>query len=106
MALGPSEVDAIVARYLERVRQRVPVAAAYLYGSYATGEADDDSDIDMAIISPAFGSDVAGEMSLLMRACWPDATHVEALPFSDAELENPSRGSFLREVLKTGRRVA
>ena len=106
MAIGPVELDAMVNRFLNRVRAEVPVAAVYLYGSYAEGSPDDDSDVDLAVISPKFGTNLHHEMILLGRACIPDALQIEAVPFSVTELTNPSRGSFLREVLRTGRRIA
>lgn len=106
MALGQAEVEAMVARFLERVREKVPVAAAYLYGSQVSGRPDSDSDIDVAVISPAFGEDVQRDLVLLSEACLPDATLIEAVPFSVDEHDHPPRGSFLREVIRHGRRVA
>ncbi len=106
MAIEPAEVDAMIARYLDRVRARVPVAAAYLYGSHASDEADADSDIDLAVVSPAFGEDFHRDLVLLSEACLPDATLIEAVPFSTSDHEHPPRGSFLREVIRHGRRVA
>ena len=106
MALTPAEVDAMIASYLGRVRRRVRVAAAYLYGSYANGEATDDSDIDVAVISPDFGKHRYREMVLLSEACVPDALFVEGTPFSLDDYSDPPRGSLIREVVRTGRRVA
>ena len=106
MAIEQALVDQMIASYLDRVRLTIPVTAAYLYGSYVSGEADVDSDIDLAVVSPEFGRNVREEMGFLLGACWPDANLIEAIPFSVEEHENPSRGSFIREVLKTGRRVA
>jgi len=106
MALESGELDAMVHRFLDRVRQRVPVTAVYLYGSYANGGADDDSDIDLAVISPEFGRNRYREMVMLTEACLPDSLLVEAVPFSLTSYEDPPRGSFIREVLRTGRRVA
>lgn len=106
MALEPAEVELMVRRFLRRVRRKVTVTAAFLYGSYARGNPDDDSDIDLAVVSPDFGRDTHREMVLLSEACAPDALFVEATPFSADELNDPPRGSFLREIIKTGRRVA
>lgn len=38
---------------LAYVRERIHIEAAYLFGSHVTGEADEDSDIDLAIFTPA-----------------------------------------------------
>ncbi|MFH0887405.1 MAG: nucleotidyltransferase domain-containing protein [bacterium] len=42
-------------KFLEEIhKHKIRVSKAYLYGSYAKGEARQDSDIDIAIISPDF----------------------------------------------------
>src|SRR5204862_213840 len=41
--------------YLDFLRNKnIPVSSAYLYGSYARGEGNNDSDIDVMLISDAF----------------------------------------------------
>lgn len=45
-------VDAIVEKALASLRQRIRIEAAYLFGSQLTGEAGEDSDIDLAVFSP------------------------------------------------------
>jgi len=42
----------IIEHGLDRVRERIHIEAAYLFGSQLTGEADEDSDIDLAVFSP------------------------------------------------------
>jgi len=106
MSLSERDLDDLIERYIARLRQEVPVAAVYLYGSYADGHPDDESDVDLAVVSPRFGENGHRELVLLGKARLPDALEIEAIPFSVEEHENPSRGSFIREVLKTGRRVA
>ena len=105
MALSRPEVESLVQRYLDRVREQVPVEAAYVYGSYARGGPDEWSDVDVAVVSSAFGRDRHAELVLLSRARLPDAIAVEALPFSLHEHDTLPRGSFLREVLRTGWRI-
>jgi predicted nucleotidyltransferase len=106
MPLSTTEVDDMVARYLERVRQHIPVEAAYVYGSYAGDRATDDSDVDVAVISTAFGGYRHDDLVLLSRLRLPDAVLIEARPFTSSEYHELPWGSFLREVLQTGRKVA
>lgn len=47
-----ANLDQLVEEGLACVRERVRIQAAYLFGSQLTGEADEDSDIDLAIFSP------------------------------------------------------
>ena len=105
MALGRSQVEQIVRRFVERVQERMPVEEVYVFGSYANGTPTDDSDIDVAVVSPAFSSDYWTHAKVLGRARHPDALLVESSGFSVTHRQSPPRGSLLREVLRTGWRV-
>jgi predicted nucleotidyltransferase len=105
MALGTPDVEELIRRYVDRVRDRVPVTAAYIYGSYARGRATEESDIDVGIVSPAFGHDYHADLVTLSFARPPDGALIEALPFSEEEHRTLPRGSFLREIIRHGRRV-
>jgi len=103
--LSQTEVTSRVQRFIERVQQHVPVQSAYLFGSYAAGTPDEASDIDVAVVSPAFGADRHRDLVTLSRCRLPDAVEVEALPFSERELRELPPGSFLREILRHGRAI-
>jgi predicted nucleotidyltransferase len=47
-----ANLNELIGDTLSRVRERVRIEAAFLFGSQLTGEADQDSDIDLAIFSP------------------------------------------------------
>lgn len=47
-----ADLDEIVEQSLGRVQERIRIQAAYLFGSQFAGEADADSDIDVAVFSP------------------------------------------------------
>jgi predicted nucleotidyltransferase len=106
VASGAPDVEAIVGRYLDRLRERIPIEAAYLYGSQVRGSATPRSDIDVAVVSPAFGASYHRDLTLLAAARPLEGAMIAALPFTVAEHQAPPRGSFLREIIKTGRRVA
>jgi predicted nucleotidyltransferase len=105
MALTRAEVEALVRRFAERVREHIPVDEVWVYGSYAIGTPTDDSDIDVAVISPAFADHYWDNLEVLGRARDPDAFLIEPLGFPTHHRESPARGSFLEEILKTGFRV-
>ncbi len=49
--ISSEEIKKILALFKEKlVAEKVPFASIYLFGSYATGEADRDSDIDIAVV--------------------------------------------------------
>jgi predicted nucleotidyltransferase len=105
VALGRDQVEQIVRRFVERVRNKMPVEEVYVFGSYADGTPTDDSDIDVAVISPVFSSDYWTHLKMLSRARHPDALRIEPIGFSVEHRQSPPRGSLLREILRTGWRV-
>jgi predicted nucleotidyltransferase len=54
-----ANLEEVIDSGLARVREKVRIEAAYLFGSQPTDHADQDSDIDLAIFSPD-GRSVAG----------------------------------------------
>jgi predicted nucleotidyltransferase len=55
-------VNAVIEKGLDYLRRRIRIDAAYLFGSQLTGEANSESDIDLAVFSPD-----AEKMSLAER---------------------------------------
>jgi predicted nucleotidyltransferase len=56
-----------VERYADRVAEELAPAAVVLYGSYAKGNAHEDSDIDVAVIFNGFNGDWLKASSCLWR---------------------------------------
>ncbi len=56
MAYEPSpEITGMVRKYIEELeKNRIHVSQALIFGSHAKGTADNESDIDVALISEAF----------------------------------------------------
>ena len=53
----------IAKKYIAQVKKSgIPISAAYLFGSFAKGAEKKYSDIDICVISPAFGKDYFEEM--------------------------------------------
>jgi uncharacterized protein len=65
-----AEVREIINKYIEYVTSEIPVTKVILYGSYAKGKAIDESDIDLAIESPAFGENYIKDWQFLYRCVW------------------------------------
>jgi predicted nucleotidyltransferase len=90
--------------YVSLLRDKhIPVLQAYLFGSYATGIADEWSDIDLAIVIDKFigdGFDFRFMLTKLARTIDPD---IEPHPYllSEFNENNPIAG----EILRSGERV-
>lgn len=88
------ELDASLTRILHAYKQAVeksgvPVEQMLLFGSRAKGTAHPDSDIDVAVISPAFGKDRHDERVALMHLRDDISTFIEPHPFHPDELADP-----------------
>ncbi len=66
--MAEKQVEVITREFVKALRSRnIRVEKAILFGSYATGQATPDSDIDIAVISPDFGKDYVEEAVMLKR---------------------------------------
>lgn len=95
------QIPAVMRRRLNRVnaaiRDRLPVVDVYLFGSQAIGNADESSDIDLAVVSP-----LASKMSITERARFVagiqrefgDDLDIHLLPDADPENLDPASFSF------------
>ncbi len=54
MVAVPDEVKRALRRFLSSVNAEMPIEKAFLFGSFARGDAGLDSDIDVAIVSKRF----------------------------------------------------
>jgi predicted nucleotidyltransferase len=81
----------------------VPVERIILYGSHQRGEAHQDSDIDVAVFSEAFGPPDHKEfLGILSEAKWMTEPMIEAIGFHPSVLEHVHPASFLHEIVNTG----
>ena len=72
----------------ELITSGVQVNEAYLYGSYAKGDAKSYSDIDICVVSPGFGKDLIDEMVKLRQISRRVDDRIEALPFGIDDINN------------------
>jgi hypothetical protein len=71
-----------------------------LYGSYAEGTARDDSDIDLIVVSNDFERmNVRERLELLGLAAGRVFEPIEALGYTEAEIEEAKKETFLEEIL-------
>ncbi len=99
-------VDAVIERALALLQKRIRIEAAYLFGSRLTGEAREDSDIDLAIFSPNVdGMDFFQRIrarSALTRECDP---RLELHLYSSKALANARPTNFAGYIIAHGKRL-
>ena len=85
-------------RLLEK--EGVPVAKLLLYGSYARGTAHKDSDIDVCVVSPAFGKDRLKESFALRHRAPKIDARIEPVPFSLKAYRTNAVSPLLHQIRK------
>lgn len=92
-----------VQRYLAAVKERMPIQAAYLFGSYATGCAREDSDIDLAVVSTALTGDWVADGHRLGVLTWGIDTRIEPVGYRPEDFNDDRM--LAAEILRTGIRI-
>lgn len=97
-----SEIKKIIARYIAELENLgVKVSQVILYGSYAKGMPEEHSDIDVAVISPAFGKmDLFERQEILSRAHHGFMVPIEPIGMTPRQIKE--RKGFAREIAETG----
>lgn len=79
----------------------ITVNAAYLFGSQATGEAKPYSDIDVCLISPAFGEDPIADMVSLRLIAYPLDPRIEPITLHPDDLSD-RYSPLVAEIKRSG----
>ena len=91
-------------KYIEKISEYYKIDAIILFGSYAKGTENADSDIDIAITSSDF-SDIIDDGAKLIGLTWKIDTRIEPHPITTEDYEKISN-PFVKEVIDTGIKVA
>jgi predicted nucleotidyltransferase len=104
MGTVPQEVLNITMDYIKKLKQRIPVEKVILFGSYAKSNYVKDSDVDLAIFSPAFENmtRVDGLTFLLMQAL-EYKIDIQPQPFTMKDYIE--KIGLVDEILKTGMEI-
>jgi predicted nucleotidyltransferase len=96
----------VINDFAQRLQQGIKIEALVLYGSYARGTAYDQSDIDLAVISPDFeGVPMSRRQEIIADLTYRRDGRISPIGYSPSEYHNPGRHSFLGEIIRTGRVV-
>ena len=90
--------------FVKEIKKHYNISAIILFGSYAKGMQNEDSDIDIAVISDDF-DDIYDSMAELMGMTWDIDTRIEPHPIKKKDFENVS-DYFIKEIIDTGIKVA
>ncbi len=95
----------IVQKYVEKICENYKIEAIILFGSYAKGTNNENSDIDIAIITDDFKNDIFDEELNLMKLRRNIDTRIEPHLIRIEDFKN-AETPFIQEVIDTGIKVA
>ena len=98
------EILESINKFVEEAKKYYNVKVVILFGSYAKGTENENSDIDIAIISEDF-EDVYDCIAHLMGLTWNIDTRIEPHPITKEDFDTVSN-LFVKEVIETGIQVA
>ncbi len=106
MVTSATELNQAIREFAVLLEKGIRIEAIVLFGSHAKGEARDDSDIDVAVISPDFEGMTTQQRQnriseLSVRRPWD----ISPLGYPSSQYHLPLGGSFLEEIIRTGKVV-
>jgi predicted nucleotidyltransferase len=94
-------IKPILRKYLELVKEKkIKIDKAYLFGSYLRGNATEDSDIDIAIISRDFLGDRFEDRKLIVPLRRNIDRRIEPIPYRPEDFSIPD--PLVIEILNHG----
>ncbi|HEY3374670.1 MAG TPA: nucleotidyltransferase domain-containing protein [Candidatus Aquicultor sp.] len=104
MARTRTDIIKTINRFILEAKNRFDIEKVVLYGSQITGDVDEWSDIDIAVISDDFeGIDLRQRLMLLNKIAWEQqVTEIDALGYTQAEYAAESPLSFSSEIKENG----
>lgn len=104
MADIPNKIQRIISDYLSALRAHgFQIQDAILFGSYAKGNANQWSDIDLALVSNEFEGVRFTDKNKIRKITISISSDLEILPFNPKDFTR--QDPLVREILDTGVRV-
>ena len=102
--LKNKEIYEVLLKFISAVKAKYNVEAIILFGSYAKGTENENSDIDIAVVLND-NIDIYDCMADLMGLTWDIDARIEPHPIKKKDYDNKS-DYFIEEVINTGIKVA
>lgn len=100
-----TEYESLVKRYIEDIEDfGVPVEKSYIFGSRIKGDYKKYSDLDVCVVSSAFGIDSTAEWVFLNKVARKVSDLIEPHSFSPKDFNN-KYNLLAREIKRTGKEV-
>ena len=103
--INDREIIEIIEKYVKKVCENYKIEAIILFGSYAKGNNNEWSDIDIAIITDDFENDIIDEELNLMRLRRKIDNRIEPHLIRIEDYKKITT-PFIQEVVETGIKVA
>ena len=102
MAEIPEKIRGVIDNYLRDLSSEIPIEKAVLFGSYAKGNYNKESDIDIAVFSDYFKNieRVEGIKYLLKKARKYRDVDLEPIPFTKKDYYESD--GFTQKIITTG----
>lgn len=105
MASAKDSLISVIKKYVKRLTDgNIPVQEVLLFGSYIKGTNRPDSDIDVAIVSPAFKGDRYVDRRMIVPFRRGLDSRIEPMPFTPEDFTQG--GLLIDEIKKTGYSIA
>lgn len=97
------EIYQIISEYKQKLKALgISVKKIILYGSHAVGNAREDSDMDLVVVSEDFKNmDIWERLCLLGRARIGIRRPMEIMGFTEEELESEDSDNFIKDEVKS-----
>jgi predicted nucleotidyltransferase len=106
MVATAADVNKAIEDLISLLKKGLRIEAVILFGSHARGTAHEESDIDLAIISPDFeGVPLNRRQTMIAHLSVHRPWGLSPLGYPSSEYHNPGPHSFLEEIIRTGRIV-
>jgi predicted nucleotidyltransferase len=97
MVASATDLEQAIREFAESLETGIRIEAIVLYGSYARGTAYDQSDIDIAVVSPDFeGLPVNRRQDIIARLERHTDPRISPIGYPTSEYHNPSPPSCIR----------
>jgi predicted nucleotidyltransferase len=101
------EIDSILNKVCEYLKQRMNVSAIFLFGSQSSSRQTAYSDIDLAIFSKDVAKwTVEERVKSVVKIRRLFGLEIEPHFFSDRDLKRASATSFAGHIMRTGKKIA